>query len=116
MNSILRGFLALAATAVLGPAGAIAQPGADLPSSVPFAQMQGVPLTQSVARLISEDWQVVGVSLRERTFVYHLVRRGQLAICLTEFLAFPLGSECVRMDDGPAPALRTTAPGPQRAP
>lgn len=110
MKLRLFGPVIFVAAAVLGHAEALAQPGADLPSSVPFAQMQGVPLVQSVSRLIAEDWQVVGVSLRERTFVYHLVRRGQLAICLTEFLAFPLGSECVRMDDGPAPALGGTAP------
>ena len=110
MNARLRDLLVLVAAVALGSPGATAQPTADPASGVQFAPMHGVPLTQSVARLISEDWQVAGVALRNRTFVFHLVRRGQLAICLSEFLAVPVGSECVRMNDGPGPAPGAAMP------
>ncbi len=71
---------------------------------VPFAAIHGVPMEASLPRLVAEGWQIVGVSLRDRTFAYHLVRQGSLVLCLSEVGALPPGTECMRLADGPAPS------------
>ena len=63
--------------------------------------MEAVPLDRSLARLAAEGWRVVGVSLRGRVFVYHLVGDGALAVCFLDAESAPPASECVRL--GPLP-------------
>ena len=63
--------------------------------------MEAVPLDRSLARLVADGWRVVGVSLRGRVFVYHLVGEGALAICFLDADPGPPASECVRLGTVP---------------
>ena len=76
----------------------------DAPSEkygLPLGLMHPVPVSQSLPLLVSEGWQIVGVSLRERTFAYHLVKAGALILCLSDVGRLPPGTECMRLEDGP---------------
>lgn len=77
---------------------------------VPLAPIHAVPIPWSLPRLVAEGWQIVGVSLRERTFAYHLVRQGELVLCLSDLGQVPPGTECMQMVDGVA-SPRTDGPG-----
>ncbi|UZO94513.1 Hypothetical protein RMP42_03959 (plasmid) [Roseomonas mucosa] len=82
---------------------------------VPLAPFHAVPLTQSLPRLVTEGWQIVGVSLRERTFAYHLVRQGNLVLCLSDLGQIPPGTECMQLVDGVA-SSRTGGAGSTLSP
>ena len=78
-----------------------APPDANEAYDVPLVPMEAIPLDRSLARLVADGWRVVGVSLRGRTFVYHLVLDGALAVCFLDAERAPPASECVRL--GPVP-------------
>ena len=72
-------------------------PGGSGVYDVPLVPMEAVPLDQSLARLVADGWRVVGVSLRGRVFVYHLVGEGALALCFLDANVGPPSSECMRL-------------------
>jgi len=92
--------------------GAPAQAPAPQKYDVPFAPVHSLPLTQSLPRLVTEGWQIVAVSYNPRTFAYHLVRQGALALCLVELGRVPPGTECIQIIDGAAPSAENGAPPP----
>ncbi|WP_424137696.1 hypothetical protein [Roseomonas chloroacetimidivorans] len=107
----LRSLSVVAASCIALGQGASAQvPGAAQEYDVPFAPVHSVPLTQSLPRLIAEGWQIAAVSYSTRTFAYHLVKDGALALCLSELGRVPFGSECIQLVDGAAPASGTSPP------
>ena len=85
------------AARVPGDAGPPGAPGASGAHDVPPVPMAAVPLDRSPARLVADGWRAVGVSLRGRVFVHHLVGEGALAICFLDADPGPPASECVRL-------------------
>lgn len=100
-SRLAAGTIAVLFVLAAGAAPAQVAPGG---TEIPWRPIHGVPLDASLPRLVAEGWQIIGVSLRERTFAYHLVRDGMLALCLSDVGAMPPGTECMRLADGPAPA------------
>jgi len=78
----------------VGPPGA---PGGSGVYDLPLVPMEATPLDRSLARLVADGWRVVGVSLRGRVFVYHLVGEGALALCFLDANFGPPSSECMRL-------------------
>ena len=78
--------------------------------NIPIAPMHSVPLSQSLARLVAEGWQIVGVSPFNRVFAYHLVRQGELAFCLSDISRVPPGTQCLQIFDGEGPSADTSPP------
>ncbi|WP_424138125.1 hypothetical protein [Roseomonas chloroacetimidivorans] len=98
----LKSFLAVGALWIASVQGASAQaPAAPQEYDVPFAPVHSVPLTQSLPRLVAEGWQIAAVSYSTRTFAYHLVKDGALALCLSELGRQPPGSECIQIHPNP---------------
>lgn len=53
-----------------------------------------VSLNRSVAQLVADGWQVVGVSQAGPVLAYHLVQGGKLAICYLNLAETPMISSC----------------------
>lgn len=54
-------------------------------------------LSQSVAGLVEDGWQIKGVSQAGPAFAYHLVHENSLAICYFNIAEQPPNSLCYRM-------------------